>query len=502
MFFYPKNTKISLKGMAVMDIKDFLKKAISLEASDVHLHVGEQPLIRKNGMIMKTSLPALTAENMKNIFEEIAPDKFKADFSKLTDLDFVYEIPNISRFRVNFSLQSSQPSFVFRIIPIKVRTLEELDFPELIHQILKVKSGLVFVTGPTGCGKSTTVASILDWYNRTFQKHILTIESPIEYVIKSHKSLISQRQIGIDTPSFYEGMKFAIHQDPDVIFLGEMDDRETAKLALKAANMGYLVISTLHTPDAVQTIINIINMFEKNDRENVMHELAENLKGTISQKLVYSEKLKTRFAATEVILATPTFQDCIRKGEIEEIYQLMHSNNPTIVSLNDSLLKLTLDDKITKEDALAYSNLPDELSRSFRREFYAKKMEIEKKKEAERIAEEQRRHAEEEEKKAAEEAAKKAEEERKAAEEKARQEELKKQEEEKLKAQAQQVQDDGFAPYSADDFGSQGGFEPQGGYENSGNFGGNFAPQNGGFEPQGGKFGNSPNGGGFEPMGY
>lgn len=492
--------------MAVMDIKDFLKKAISLEASDVHLHVGEPPLIRKNGMIMKTSLPALTAENMKNIFEEIAPDKFKADFSKLTDLDFVYEIPNISRFRVNFSLQSSQPSFVFRIIPIKVRTLEELDFPELIHQILKVKSGLVFVTGPTGCGKSTTVASILDWYNRTFQKHILTIESPIEYVIKSHKSLVSQRQIGIDTPSFYEGMKFAIHQDPDVIFLGEMDDRETAKLALKAANMGYLVISTLHTPDAVQTIINIINMFEKNDRENIMHELAENLKGTISQKLVYSEKLKTRFAATEVILATPTFQDCIRKGEIEEIYQLMHSNNPTIVSLNDSLLKLTLGDKITKEDALSYSNLPDELSRSFRREFYAKKMEIEKQKEAERIAEEQRRHAEEEEKKAAEEAAKKAEEERKAQEEKARQEVLKKQEEEKLKAQ--QAQNDDFAPYSADNFGSQGGFEPQGGfesqgvYENSGNFGGNFAPQNDGFEPQGGNFGNSSNGGGFEPMGY
>lgn len=510
MFFIKKNTKISLKGMAVMDINDFLKKAISLDASDVHLHVGEPPLIRKNGMIMKTSLPALTTENMKNIYEKIAPDKFKADFSKLTDLDFVYEIPNIARFRVNFSLQSSQPSFVFRIIPIKVRTLEELEFPELIHQILKVKSGLVFVTGPTGCGKSTTVASILDWYNRTFQKHILTIESPIEYVIKSHKSLISQRQIGIDTPSFYEGMKYAIHQDPDVIFLGEMDDRETAKLALKAANMGYLVISTLHTPDAVQTIINIINMFEKNDRENVMHELAENLKGTISQKLVYSEKLKTRFAATEVILATPTFQDCIRKGEIEEIYQLMHSNNPTIVSLNDSLLKLTLDDKISKEDALAYSNLPDELSRSFRREFYAKKMEIEKQKEAERIAEEQRRHAEEEEKKAAEEAAKKAEEERKAAEAKARQEELKKQEEEKLKVeqQAQQVQNDGFAPYSSDNFASQGGFEtqggfePQGGYGNSSNFGGNFAPQNGGFEPQGENFGNNPNGGGFEPMGY
>lgn len=364
----------------MIGINEFLLKAISLGASDVHLHVDEPPLIRKNGMIMKTSLPALTAEDMKKIFEEIAPDKFKLEYSKITDLDFVHEIPNVSRFRVNYGLQGNQPSFVFRIIPIKIKTLDELDFPELIHQILRVKSGLVFVTGPTGCGKSTTVAAILDWYNKTFQKHILTIENPIEYVIKSHKSLVSQRQIGIDTPSFVEGMKYAIHQDPDVIFLGEISDRETAKLALKAANMGYLVISTLHTPDAVQTIINIINMFDKNDRENVMHELAENLKGTVSQKLVYSETLKTRFAATEVIFATPTFQDCIRKGEIEEIYQLMNTNNPNIVSLNDSLLKLVLDDKISKEDALSYSNLPDELSRSFRREFYAKKWKSKNKK--------------------------------------------------------------------------------------------------------------------------
>ena len=493
----------------MIGINEFLLKAISLGASDVHLHVDESPLIRKNGMIMKTSLPALTAEDMKKIFEEIAPDKFKLEYSKITDLDFVHEIPNVSRFRVNYGLQGNQPSFVFRIIPIKIKTLDELDFPELIHQILRVKSGLVFVTGPTGCGKSTTVAAILDWYNKTFQKHILTIENPIEYVIKSHKSLVSQRQIGIDTPSFVEGMKYAIHQDPDVIFLGEISDRETAKLALKAANMGYLVISTLHTPDAVQTIINIINMFDKNDRENVMHELAENLKGTVSQKLVYSETLKTRFAATEVIFATPTFQDCIRKGEIEEIYQLMNTNNPNIVSLNDSLLKLVLDDKISKEDALSYSNLPDELSRSFRREFYAKKMEIEKQKELERIAEEQKRHAEEEEKKAAEEAAKKAEEERKAAEEKARQEELKKQEEEKLKqAQlAQQTQNDGFAPYSDDNFAPQDGFESAFDGNFSGNFDNNFDNNFGGNFGSSGNFGNNnygsnnPNGGGFKPMG-
>lgn len=439
----------------MLNINDFLMKAISLEASDVHLRVGEPPLIRKNGMIVKTMLPLVTAEDMENVFKKITPDKYKSEYSTITDLDYIYEIPKVSRFRVNYGRQRNMPSFVFRIIPLKAKTLEELDFPELINQILRVKSGLIFVTGPAGSGKSTTVAAILDWFNKNCQKHILTIESPIEYIIKSDKSLISQREIGIDTPSSFEGMKYAIHQDPDAIFLGEISDKETAKLVLKAASMGYLVIAALHTPDVVQTIINLVNMFDKNDREIVRHELAENIKGTISQKLVYSEKLQRRFAATEVVFVTPTLQDCIRKDAIEEIYQLMNANNPNIVSLNDSLLKLVLEGKISKEDALSYSNLPDELGRCFRREFYAKKMEEEKQKEQERIEEEQRLHEEEELKKEAEakkeeeEAAKKAEEEeKKASEEKAKQEELFKQQE--IENDDFVSQNDNFMPQNSD----------------------------------------------------
>lgn len=381
----------------MLEIKDFLKKVVSLGASDIHLRVGEPPLIRRNGMMMKLSLPSTTKAELDGVFEEIAPAKYKSKISDITDLDFVYELPAVSRFRVNYSLQLGQPSFVLRIIPLKARTLSELDFPELINQILKAKSGLIFVTGPTGSGKSTTVAAILDWYNKNYPKHILTIENPVEYVIKSEKSLISQRQIGIDTPSFADGMKYAIRQDPDVIFLGEIRDRETASLAIKAASMGYLVISTLHTNDAVQTIINIINLFDKNDHDNIRHEIAENLKGTIAQKLVYSPKLKKRFAATEIVLTNPTVLDCIRKDEVEGIYQLMHANNPNIVSLNDSLLKLVMSEKITEEEALVYSNLPDELSRSFRREFYARKMKEEAEEEARRKEAEERRKAAEEE---------------------------------------------------------------------------------------------------------
>lgn len=449
----------------MLNINEFLEKAISFEASDVHLHVGEPPLIRKNGMVIKTSMPAVSAIDLEKVFEEIAPEKYKSDFSKITDLDFVHEIYNVSRFRVNFSRQMSQPSFVFRIIPLKIRTLDKLDFPELIYQFLKVKSGLIFVTGPTGCGKSTTVAAILDWFNENYQKHILTIESPIEYVFKSHKSLVSQRQIGIDTPSFSEGMKYAIHQDPDVIFLGEIGDKDSANLAIKAASMGYLVISTLHTTDAVQTIINIVNMFDKNDRENVRYELAENLKGTIAQKLVYSEKLKTRFAATEIMFTTPTVQDYLRKGEVEEIYQLMNGTNPNIVSLNDSLLKLTLEDKITKEDALSYSNLPDELSRSFRREFYARKMEIEKADEEKRLAEEEKRRKEE---KHLEEE-KRLEEERRLAEEKAREAERRKEEElERAKQNSFNSAYGSFTSYSSDEFDSFDSFGSSSNYNDDG----------------------------------
>lgn len=464
LFFVTKNKKIKSEKVAVkmLEIKEFLEKVISLGASDVHLRVGEPPLIRQNGMIMKLSLPEITTSDLDSIFGEIAPEKHMSNFSDITDLDFVYELQDVARFRVNYSQQLGQPSFVFRIIPLTARTLEDLHFPELVQQILKAKSGLIFVTGPTGSGKSTTVAAILDWFNKNYQKHILTIESPVEYILKSDKSLISQRQVGIDTPTFADGMRYAIHQDPDVIFLGEISDRETAGMAIKAASMGYLVLSTMHTTDAVQTIINIVNMFDKNDRENIRYEIAENLNGTIAQKLVYSEKMKTRFAATEVVYATPTVLDCIRKDDIEGIYQLMNTNNPSIVSLNDSLLKLTLEDKISKEDALSYSNLPDELSRSFRREFYARKMEAEK-------AEEEKRRAEEEAKKLKEEEEKRKEEERKA-EEKRRQEELKKIESEKKEQQNNasfEPQNDNFEPYSSTDFDfssnkSNDGFEPMG----------------------------------------
>lgn len=365
----------------MFDINNFLKKAVAIEASDIHLHVDESPLVRKNGSIMKTTLPLLTETDLEKAFKIIAPEKYRNNIEGIMDLDFVYEIPGVSRFRVNYNKQLNNPSFVIRIIPFKIKSFEELHLPENIKHLLSANNGIVLITGPTGSGKSTTLAAIIDWFNSNYSKHILTIEDPVEYIFKSKKSVVSQRQVGVDTASFSDGLKYALRQDPDVILIGEIRDRATAEAALKAAETGHMVFSTLHTNDAVQTITRIINMFEKNDRDNVKGQLAEVLRGTVAQKLVYSKKMNKRFAAMEVMAMTSTVKDYIKKDNIEAIYQLLGSNQGDMLSMNESLYKLVEDEKLTQEEALTYSNSPDELGRTFRCNMYAKKMENEQKEE-------------------------------------------------------------------------------------------------------------------------
>lgn len=374
--------------ISMFDINNFLRKAVSIEASDIHLHVDESPLVRKNGSIMKTTLPLLTESDLIKAFKIIAPEKYRNDIEEIMDLDFVYEIPGVSRFRVNYNKQLNNPSFVIRIIPFKIKSFEELHLPENIKHLLSANNGIVLITGPTGSGKSTTLAAIIDWFNSNYSKHILTIEDPVEYIFKSKKSVVSQRQVGVDTATFADGLKYALRQDPDVILIGEIRDRATAEAALKAAETGHMVFSTLHTNDAVQTITRIINMFEKNDRDNVKGQLAEVLRGTVAQKLVYSKKMNKRFAAMEVMAMTSTVKDYIKKDNIEAIYQLLGANQGDMLSMNESLYKLVEDEKLTQEEALTYSNSPDELGRTFRCNMYTKKMEIEQKEEEKNLAKE------------------------------------------------------------------------------------------------------------------
>lgn len=349
------------------NIINFLKSAVAAEASDEHLMVGHSPYVRKNGFIKKTSIDQLSREDLENSIIEISPTSIKNTILEITDLDFMYEIEGCSRFRVNYNRQMGQPALVIRNIPYGIPTLKDLGLPDILNSIVNYQNGIVLVTGPTGSGKSTTLASLINQISLTSTKHIITIEDPIEYVFTNQKSIVSQRQVSVDTNSFSDGIKYALRQDPDVIFIGEIRDKDTMFAALKAAETGHLVLSTLHTNDAVQTINRIINMFEESNRDVVKKQLSNTLRATIAQKLVYSEKNEKRFPACEIMVVTSTIKDYIQKDQLEEIYDLINSNNiDDMISMNKSLALLVSGGSISEEEALEASNDANELEKLFR----------------------------------------------------------------------------------------------------------------------------------------
>ena len=237
----------------------------------------------------------------------------------------------------------------------------------MLESILDHQNGIILITGPTGCGKSTTIASLVNHINTNKAKHIVTIEDPIEYVFNSKKSILSQRQVGTDTESFSDGIKYALRQDPDVIFIGEIRDKETMAAALKASETGHLVLTTLHTNDAVQTINRIVDMFEESNRPIIRKQLAEVLRATVAQKLIYSEANKMRYPACEVMVVTPTIKDYINKDNLDEIYSLLRENNiDDMISLNSSLAELVNFGLISEEEAIENSNDASELKQLFR----------------------------------------------------------------------------------------------------------------------------------------
>ena len=349
------------------NIIQFLKSAVATGASDEHLKVGHAPFIRKNGFIKKTNMPVLTKEIMENALLAIIPSALSKEIDTICDLDFMFEIEGCSRFRVNYNRQMGNPALVIRNIPYGIPTLNALDLPESLNEIIKHQNGIVFVTGPTGSGKSTTLAALINQICINDSKHIITIEDPIEYVFSCKKGIVSQRQVGVDTDSFSNGIKYALRQDPDVIFIGEIRDKETMEAALKAAETGHLVLTTLHTNDAVQTINRIVNMFEETNRYLVRKQLAETLRATIAQKLVYSAKNQKRYPACEILVATSTIKDYINKDNAEAIYELMTENNiDEMISMNASLAALVTNGLISEEEALENSNDVTELEKIFR----------------------------------------------------------------------------------------------------------------------------------------
>ena len=351
----------------IFSIIQFLRQAVKTGASDEHLMVGHAPYLRINGFIKKVTSQPLTKEDIDNAILDIAPTSIRDKILTLCDVDFMYEIKGCSRFRINYNRQLGMPGLVIRNIPYEIPKLKELSLPDILGTLIEQHNGIILVTGPTGCGKSTTIASLINYINETKARHVITIEDPVEYVFECKNSIISQRHIGVDTKTFADGIKYALRQDPDVIFIGEIRDKETMTAALKAAETGHLVLSTLHTNDAVQTINRVVNMFDEANRYLIRKQLSETLRATIAQKLVYSEKMQKRFPACEIMVVTSTVKDYLVKDNLDEIYELLKDNNlDDMVSMNSSLASLVSSECITKEEAIQTSNDVPELEKIFR----------------------------------------------------------------------------------------------------------------------------------------
>ncbi|MDR2401341.1 MAG: PilT/PilU family type 4a pilus ATPase [Deferribacteraceae bacterium] len=294
-----------------MILDEILTEAVKNGASDIHIQVGAHPRQRVNGELAPMiGFPILTLDMMKS-FIDIIPGIRKNEFLASGDADFAYAVQNVSRFRSNAYMQRNTPGFVFRPIPRLDFTVESMGLPQVIKNIATYKRGLVLVTGVTGSGKSTTMAAILDLINQNESASIITLEDPIEFLHNTKKAMVGQREIGVDTPSFYEGLRRALRQDPDVIFIGEMRDLETVETALNAAETGHLVFSTLHTLDAVETINRTISMFPPYQQQQIRYQLSAVLQAVVSQRLIPKTGGRGRVPAVEVLINTAAIRDCI-----------------------------------------------------------------------------------------------------------------------------------------------------------------------------------------------
>jgi twitching motility protein PilT len=321
-------------------------------ASDLHLSTGNPPIFRLHGDIVRLNFKTLTHEELKVILYEILTEKQKAHFEEKKDLDFAYAVPELARFRGNYMMQHRGIGAVFRIIPSKILSADDLKLPDGVRKMTQFKKGLVLVTGPTGSGKSTTLAAMIDLINATRKEHILTLEDPLEFIHENKESLINQRQIGEHTDSFTAALRAALREDPDIILVGEMRDLETISLAMSAAETGHLVFGTLHTNTAAKTIDRIIDVFPTDQQEQVRAMLSESLKGVVCQQLLRTSDGKGRVAALEIMLGTPAVANLIREGKTFQIPSIIQTAKRDGMQLMDQhLLDLLKTKQINPEEA-------------------------------------------------------------------------------------------------------------------------------------------------------
>ncbi|MBH3339536.1 type IV pilus twitching motility protein PilT [Pseudomonas mendocina] len=333
-----------------MDITELLAFSAKQGASDLHLSAGLPPMIRVDGDVRRINLPPLDHKQVHALIYDIMNDKQRKDFEEFLETDFSFEVPGVARFRVNAFNQNRGAGAVFRTIPSKVLTMEDLGMGEVFRKITDVPRGLVLVTGPTGSGKSTTLAAMLDYLNSNKYHHILTIEDPIEFVHESKKCLVNQREVHRDTHGFSEALRSALREDPDIILVGEMRDLETIRLALTAAETGHLVFGTLHTTSAAKTIDRVVDVFPAEEKSMVRSMLSESLQAVISQTLL--KKIGGgRVAAHEIMIGTPAIRNLIREDKVAQMYSAIQTGGALGMQTLDACLKTLVSKGLVSRDS-------------------------------------------------------------------------------------------------------------------------------------------------------
>ncbi len=355
--------KTDIFGRDMATLYDMLKMMIEKNASDLHITTGSPPRLRVDGKLVNLDHPPLTPTDTKALCYSILTDAQKHKYEEHNELDLSFGVKGLSRFRANIFMQRGAVAGAFRTIPFEIRGFKELGVPEIVNDLCKKPRGLILVTGPTGSGKSTTLAAMVDRINEERYDHIITIEDPIEYLHPHKKSLINQREVNADTVSFKSALRYVLRQDPDVVLIGEMRDLETIEAALTVSETGHLTLATLHTNNAVQTINRIIDVFPPHQQEQIRVQLSFVLEGIFAQQLIAKKSGIGRVLAVELLVPNPAIRNLIREDKIHQIYSMMQTGQAKfgMQTMNQSLYDLYSKGYITYEDAIGRSPVPDEL---------------------------------------------------------------------------------------------------------------------------------------------
>lgn len=342
---------------------DLLKVMIEKGASDLHITTGSPPRVRVDGKLIPLDHPQLAPDETKALCYSVLTDAQKHKFEESNELDLSFGVKGLSRFRGNIFMQRGAVAGAFRTIPFQIKTFQELGLPEIVNDLVKKPRGLILVTGPTGSGKSTTLATMVDRINSERQGHIITVEDPIEYIHNHKKSLINQREVNADTSSFKTALKYVLRQDPDVVLIGEIRDLETIEAALTVSETGHLTLATLHTNSAVQTINRVIDVFPPHQQEQIRTQLSFVLEGILAQQLIARKSGQGRVLAIELLVPTPAIRNLIREDKVHQIYSMMQTGQTRfgMQTMNQSLFDLYTRGFLSYEDAIGRSSVPDEL---------------------------------------------------------------------------------------------------------------------------------------------